>query len=52
MGQRVVITGIGAVTPVGIRQKMFWQNLVDGVSGSGRSPRPTPQTRRYASPPR
>lgn len=31
----MVITGIGAVTPVGIGRKMFWQNLLDGVSGAG-----------------
>jgi 3-oxoacyl-[acyl-carrier-protein] synthase II len=31
--RRVVITGLGAVTPVGIGVKAFWQALRDGVSG-------------------
>jgi 3-oxoacyl-[acyl-carrier-protein] synthase II len=29
----VVITGMGAVTPIGIGVKTFWQNLIDGTSG-------------------
>ncbi|MBI2467775.1 MAG: beta-ketoacyl-[acyl-carrier-protein] synthase family protein [Candidatus Rokubacteria bacterium] len=33
MKRRVVITGLGAVTPVGIGVKAFWQALRDGVSG-------------------
>ncbi|HEY5854574.1 MAG TPA: beta-ketoacyl-ACP synthase II [Aldersonia sp.] len=33
--ERVAITGIGAVTPVGIGKKAFWQGLLDGVSGVG-----------------
>lgn len=31
--RRVVITGLGAVTPIGNNVKDFWANLVDGVSG-------------------
>lgn len=33
---RVVITGLGALTPIGENVEMFWQNLVNGVNGAGR----------------
>ena len=33
--QRVVITGMGCVTPIGIELESFWKNLVSGVSGAG-----------------
>lgn len=33
--KRVVITGIGALTPLGKDVPTFWQNLVAGVSGAG-----------------
>lgn len=33
MDRRVVITGIGAVTPVGAGCEMFWKNLLDGKCG-------------------
>ncbi|HEY9885797.1 MAG TPA: beta-ketoacyl-[acyl-carrier-protein] synthase family protein, partial [Vampirovibrionales bacterium] len=33
MDRRVVITGIGAVTPVGTEVDTIWNNLVNGVSG-------------------
>lgn len=33
MIKRVVITGMGVVTPVGIGSKKFWESLVNGVSG-------------------
>jgi len=32
--KRVVVTGMGALTPVGNDVKSFWSNLVAGVSGS------------------
>lgn len=32
--KRVVVTGIGALTPIGNTAETFWQGLVDGVSGS------------------
>ncbi|MEZ0324158.1 MAG: beta-ketoacyl-ACP synthase II [Hydrogenothermaceae bacterium] len=31
--RRVVVTGIGAVTPIGNNVKDFWNNLINGVSG-------------------
>lgn len=33
--QRAVITGLGAVTPIGLTVEEFWQNLTSGVSGVG-----------------
>jgi 3-oxoacyl-[acyl-carrier-protein] synthase II len=33
--RRVVITGMGAVTPLGNDVKTSWQNLVSGMSGAG-----------------
>lgn len=33
MSNRVVITGMGAVTPVGIGKDEFWKNIKNGVSG-------------------
>lgn len=33
---RVVITGLGAITPLGLNVAETWQNLVDGKSGIGR----------------
>ena len=33
--RRVVITGLGAVTPIGLTVKEFWANLANGVSGVG-----------------
>lgn len=35
MERRVVITGLGAVTPVGIGKDEFWQTLIAGKSGIG-----------------
>src|SRR5262249_4917948 len=34
--RRVVITGMGCVTPIGIGREAFWRSLIDGVSGIGR----------------
>ena len=35
MSKRVVITGVGAVTPIGIGKDEFWNNLIAGKSGIG-----------------
>ncbi|HXG36697.1 MAG TPA: beta-ketoacyl synthase N-terminal-like domain-containing protein, partial [Dehalococcoidia bacterium] len=32
---RAVITGLGAITPIGNTVSEYWQNLVQGVSGTG-----------------
>jgi 3-oxoacyl-[acyl-carrier-protein] synthase II len=34
-GRRAVVTGMGAITPIGNDVATFWRNLVDGVSGVG-----------------
>ena len=33
--RRVVVTGIGALTPIGNNLNEYWQSLVNGVSGAG-----------------
>jgi 3-oxoacyl-[acyl-carrier-protein] synthase II len=33
--KRVVVTGLGALTPVGNTVPEFWNNLLNGVSGAG-----------------
>lgn len=33
--RRVVITGLGALTPIGNSVTEFWNNLINGVSGAG-----------------
>jgi 3-oxoacyl-[acyl-carrier-protein] synthase II len=33
--KRVVITGLGAITPLGNTVDEFWQNILDGKSGAG-----------------
>ena len=36
--RRVVITGIGIISPVGNNVETFWENIVGGVSGVEQSP--------------
>ncbi len=36
MANRVVITGLGAITPIGIGKDAYWENLLKGVSGAKR----------------
>ena len=33
-GRRVVVTGIGALTPIGNNLQDYWDSLVNGVSGA------------------
>ena len=35
-GRNAVVTGLGAVTPIGNDVETFWRNLVDGCSGAAR----------------
>ena len=35
LARRAVVTGLGAVTPIGNDHPTFWKNLVAGVSGGG-----------------
>lgn len=41
--KRVVITGMGALTPVGLGVKSFWENLKMGKNGAGRITRFNPE---------
>lgn len=34
--RRVVVTGMGVMTPIGMQVEVFWQNLLQGVSGVSR----------------
>ncbi len=34
--RRVVVTGLGALTPLGNTVPEFWNGLINGVSGAGR----------------
>jgi 3-oxoacyl-[acyl-carrier-protein] synthase II len=36
MMRRVVITGLGAITPIGNDVKCYWDNLLNGVSGANK----------------
>ena len=36
MKRRVVVTGVSAITPIGIGKDEFWKNLTAGKSGIGR----------------
>src|SRR5215471_11341160 len=44
MGLRVVVTGIGAVSPNGIGRETFWEATLQGVSGIGRITRFDPSS--------
>ena len=35
MQEKLVITGMGAVTPIGIGVETYWNNLVEGTCGIG-----------------
>ena len=35
LARRAVVTGLGAVTPIGNDHQTFWRNLIAGVSGAG-----------------
>lgn len=35
MSRRVVVTGLGAITPLGNSISEFWKNLIEGKSGAG-----------------
>ncbi len=35
MNRRVVITGMGAVTPIGNTVEEYWQGLLEGRNGAG-----------------
>jgi 3-oxoacyl-[acyl-carrier-protein] synthase II len=35
LARRAVVTGLGAVTPIGNDHPTFWKNLITGVSGVG-----------------
>jgi 3-oxoacyl-[acyl-carrier-protein] synthase II len=35
LSRRAVVTGVGAVTPIGNDHPTFWKNLVAGISGGG-----------------
>ena len=35
MKRRVVVTGVGVITPIGTGKENFWQNLIAGKSGVG-----------------
>ncbi len=34
--KRVVITGVGAITPIGKNVNQYWENLANGISGAGK----------------
>ena len=38
MLNRVVVTGLGALTPVGLNVNDFWKNIIAGTSGAAKQP--------------
>ena len=50
--RRVVVTGLGLVTPLGGDVETTWKNILAGKSGAGPITRSTPATRNAASPAR
>ena len=44
--QRVVVTGMGALTPIGLTVDTYWENLLKGVSGADRITYFDPETYR------
>lgn len=36
--KRVVVTGMGAITPLGLNVDEFWNGIKEGKHGFGRSP--------------
>ncbi len=50
-GRRVVITGVGAVTPIGIGKEQVWESVLQGRRGGGRITRfdPTPYSSQVAA---
>ena len=35
-GEKIVVTGMGAVTPIGCGVEEYWNNLINGVCGINR----------------
>src|ERR687883_1323615 len=35
-GHRVVVTGLGCISPIGLSVDEYWRNVLGGVSGAGR----------------
>ncbi|HDZ11024.1 MAG TPA: beta-ketoacyl-[acyl-carrier-protein] synthase II, partial [Bacteroidetes bacterium] len=33
MNRRVVVTGMGAITPIGLTVSDFWKSLIEGANG-------------------
>ena len=47
--KRVVVTGLGALTPIGNDVETTWNNAIEGVSGPDLLPILTPQSSRLNS---
>jgi len=45
--QRIVVTGLGAITPIGLTKDEYWQNLLAGVSGIRRIAFPNENMAQY-----